>query len=368
MVATMADARRDRVGQMLLVGIEGPVLDGPVRELLQEIRPGGVVLFRRNCESTEQIASLTRSIRGLFEPAPVLAVDEEGGRVTRLTPPLPPLPPAADLGRLAMPASSQWFGALIGRALRTLGFHIDFAPVVDLSRPGASDGIGDRAFSDTPEVVAGRAGAFLQGLAEAGVAGCLKHFPGHGGASADSHLELPLAERTPEETERALQPYRLLRKRTPLAMVAHIHDPALASAGGLPASLDRRVVTEILREEIGFGGVIVADDLEMGAVAARAPFGDLAVEAIRAGNDQMLVCERADHIQAAWEGLQRALDSGDLDAAQVDRSLARIAAFKEGRAAARPDEPFHPEELAVAVDEMRDLSAEVERALRRQGT
>lgn len=283
-----------------------------------------------------------------------------------MTPPLPPLPPAADLGRLAMPATCRWFGALLGRALRSLGFHVDFAPVVDLSRPGATDGIGNRAFSSDPAVVAERAGGFLQGLAEAGVAGCLKHFPGHGGASADSHLELPSVNRSPEETEQALQPYRLLKQHAPLVMVAHIHDPELAGDVATPASLDRRQVTEVLRENIGFDGVIICDDLEMGAVAARAPFGDLAVEAIRAGNDQVLICESAERVQAACEGLRRAVATGDLERSQVEDSLGRIAAFKAGPAAARADEPFDPEELAVAVEEMRDLTGEVEKALRRQ--
>ncbi|MFQ5718398.1 MAG: beta-N-acetylhexosaminidase [Acidobacteriota bacterium] len=362
----MTTAIADRVGRMLIVGIPGPELDRASRDLLTAVRPGGVILFARNCVQAAQVAAITREVRNLYEPSPFLAVDEEGGRVTRLGAFLPPRPPAADLGRLPMAAACQWFGALTGRALRSLGFHIDFAPVVDLSLPAAGDGIGDRAFSDDPAAVAARAGGFLRGLAEAGLAGCLKHFPGHGGASADSHVELPTVQRGDDGRQRALEPYRRLRDQAAMTMVAHVVDPGLAGPQRLPSSLDRQVVTGLLRETIEFAGVSVADDLEMGAVAARGDFGDLAASAIAAGNDQILVCESPERVHAAWEGLRQAAGTPTLPAAQVEASLGRIDALAACPAVARAAEPFQPEELAVVIEEMKDLGGEVERALQRQ--
>jgi beta-N-acetylhexosaminidase len=362
----MGLSTQDAVGQRLVVGLPGPELTPAERDLLTEVRPGGVILFARNLVDAEQTARLCREIRSLFRPAPFLAVDQEGGRVSRLSPPFPALPAAGTLGRLEMVQIARWFGALTGRGLRSLGFHADYAPVADLSRPGNDDGIGDRAFGPDPEAAAARAGAFLDGLADAGVAGCLKHFPGLGGAPADTHERLPRMPSDPETRRRGLTPFRLLSMRTPMVMVSHAHYPDLSGEDPVPASLDRRVVTGLLRREVGYGGVVVSDDLEMGAVAGRAGMDELAVAAAAAGCDQLLVCHRADRIRAAWRGLGRALEGGDLDPAESDAALARIAALKASPALARPEEPFEPDELALVIEEMTDLSGEVERALRRR--
>jgi beta-N-acetylhexosaminidase len=295
--------------------------------------------------------------------------------VSRLTPPFPPLPPAARLGRLDLASVSRWFGALTGRGLRSLGFHLDFAPVVDLSRAGDEDGIGDRAYSDDPRQAASRAGEFLRGLAEARVAGCLKHFPGLGGAPGDTHLCLPRMGTDAAGLERALTPYRLLLAEAPMVMVAHAWYPMLSGNDPAPASLDRRIVTGLLRDDLGWQGITLCDDLEMGAVCPPAdgaadaprPFGDLAVAALAAGNDQVLVCQSAERVQAAHAAIRRAIASGDLDPAQSQASRERIERFRSGPACSRPDEPFDPGELDLVVDEMKNLIGEVDTALRRRG-
>ena len=241
----------------------------------------------------------------MLDPPPFLAIDQEGGRVSRLTPPFPHLPPAAHLGRLELASIARWFGALTGRGLRCLGFQVDYAPVVDLSAAGDEDGIGDRSFSPDPDTAAARAAAFLAGLEEAGVLGCLKHFPGLGGAPGDTHQVLPRMPVDEEARRRALRPYELLRDVAPMVMIAHAHYPDLSGDAPLPASLDRRIVHGILRDSMNYDGVIVSDDLEMGAVAHRAGMDELAVTAIAAGCDQVLICREPDGIHAAWEGLRR---------------------------------------------------------------
>ncbi len=351
---------------MLVVGLSGSELDAPARDLLTTVRPGGVVLFRRNLTDPEQIAALCRAIRGLLDPPPFLVIDQEGGRVSRLTPPFPDLPPAARLGRLEMVSIARWFGALTGRGLRCLGFQADYAPVVDLSREGDEDGIGDRSFSADPDAAAARAGAFLTGLEEAGVLGCLKHFPGLGGAPGDTHQVLPRMTPDGEVRRRALRPYHLLRDVAPMVMIAHAHYPDLSGEAPLPASLDRRIVHDLLRETMAYNGVIVSDDLEMGAVAGRGGMDDLAVASAAAGCDQLLICRRPELIHAAWEGLRRGAAGGDLDKHELEAALTRIAALKAHPAMTRADEPFEPEELEVVVKEMRLLTQEVENAVSRR--
>ena len=286
--------------------------------------------------------------------------------MSRLTPPFPTLPTAADLGRLELSAVARWFGALTGRGLRCLGFQMDFAPVVDLSRPGWPDGIGDRAFSDRPETAAEWAGQFLDGLAEAGVAGCLKHFPGLGGAPADTHAVLPRLPLDRDAIDRALEPYRILRRRSPAVMVSHGWFPALSGDPPLPASLDPRIVRDLLRRDLGYEGAILTDDLEMGAVTDRAPFGELAVEAVRAGHDMLLVCASPERIAAAWEGLRRAAAGGDLEPSGLEAALDRVAQLRATCGRHR-DEPFDAADFAVVLHEMTALGDEVGRALRRRG-
>lgn len=362
----MATAVQDRLGQMLVIGLSGSELDAPARDLLTTIRPGGVILFRRNLADPGQTAELCRAIRRLLDPPPFLVIDQEGGRVSRLTPPFPDLPPAARLGRLEMVAIARWFGALTGRGLRCLGFQADYAPVVDLSREGDEDGIGDRSFSADPDAAAARAGAFLAGLEEAGVLGCLKHFPGLGGAPGDTHQGLPRMTQDEETRRRALRPYKLLRDVAPMVMIAHAHYPDLSGEAPLPASLDRRIVHDLLRDTMAYRGVIVSDDLEMGAVAGRGGIAELAVEAAAAGCDQLLICRRPEHIHAAWEGLRRGAAGGDLDRHELEAALLRIAALKAHSAMTRQEESFEPEELEVVVKEMRMLTQEVENAISRR--
>ena len=247
-------------GAVLMVGFEG----AEPLERLRALGPAGLILFSRNLESAGQTIDLTERLKGLLPGPPLLALDQEGGRVSRLEPFIGPTPAAAALAR-AGSATAKEFGAGTGRALHALGFNIDFAPVVDLCGPEATNGIGDRSFGTDPRLVAELAGSFLEGLQAAGVAGCLKHFPGLGRTAVDSHLELPVASTGLERLQAEdLLPYRLLCPEAASVMVGHAHYPALNPEERLPASCSPEIVNGLLRKELGYGGLVVSDDLEMG--------------------------------------------------------------------------------------------------------
>jgi beta-N-acetylhexosaminidase len=307
---------RSHAGRVLLVGFSGTKLDSSARAALRELAPAGVIFFRRNLDTPAGLAALLGEVRARVPSPGLFALDQEGGRVSRLEPWLGPTPAAAALTS-AGPQSAERFGASTALALRTLGINLDFAPVVDLCPPGSPNGIGDRSFGTDPELVATLAGAFLRGLQAGGVAGCLKHFPGLGDTPVDSHVALPTIPRDRRRLEAEdLLPYRRLAPRSAAVMIGHAYYPALeTSSAPLPASLSGAVVTGLLRQAIGFTGLAVSDDLEMGAVAPRDLSGSAAVEAIRAGCDLVLYCS----------DLGRALQARDALVLEAERDPAFAA-------------------------------------------
>lgn len=301
----MNDLRR-QVGRTLMIGLPGPELDSETAERVRRLRPGGVILFGRNLESPPQTARLLVDVRSLTGSPLLCALDQEGGRVSRLAPWVGPTPTAAALA-VAGPEVARRFGERTAASLRSLGFNLDFAPVVDLSAADASNGIGDRSFGTEPESVAVVAGAFLDGLQAAGVAGCLKHFPGLGPTDVDSHQVLPTAERDEPGLRRLdLAPFRRLAARAATVMIGHGHYPALDPRPELPATLSAPIVRGLLRDEFGYRGLVVSDDLEMGAVAPLDEDGRAAVQAIEAGCDLLLYCAKLERAEAAATALERA--------------------------------------------------------------
>ena len=264
-----------------IVGIGGPTLAPTEAALLRAHPPCGVILFARNIVEPAQLAALTAELRRLLPPDAVLMVDQEGGRVARLRPPhWGAHPPAAALHSLR----AAWLtGALIGLDCAAAGFEVVAAPVLDLAHPGAHAVIGDRALAERPAVVAKLGRAFAAGLLAAGVQPVMKHAPGHGRACVDSHLALPRVEAA--ELDADLLPFAL-NVDLPWAMSAHIVYPAWDAM--LPATLSRTVIETIIRGRIGFGGVLVTDDLAMKALTGSP--ADLACRALAAGCDIALYC------------------------------------------------------------------------------
>jgi len=283
-------------GQLLVGGFAGA--EPPARFLaeLSAGRRGGAILFRRNLPDLEATARLCQAIADAAPPdlPPFLGVDQEGGRVTRLPKPFLTLPPARALGELGDADLVHRAARAVGVELRALGFNLDFAPVLDVDSNPQNPVIGDRSFGRDPEAVSERAVAFLRGLQDEGVLACGKHFPGHGDTDKDSHFDLPrIAHGRPRLDRVELPPFRAAAAAG-LASMMSAHVVVEALDPGAPATLSRAVCTGLLREEIGYEGVLFSDDMEMGAIAARYPIEEAVVQAIAAGCDAVLVCKDED--------------------------------------------------------------------------
>jgi beta-N-acetylhexosaminidase len=322
---------RRHIGQLLIAGFEGHQLSSELKALAREFGLGGVILFARNVAEPEQVAELSAEAFRLAPDLPLwVSVDQEGGRVARLKRPFTEWPPMATLGRSGSVALAERFARALAAELRAVGVTMDYAPVLDVHTNPKNPVIGDRALAERAELVATLGSAIVRALQDSGVAACGKHFPGHGDTSADSHHELPLVEH-PIERLRQVEfvPFRAaIAAQVATIMTAHVFMPALDDRR--PASLSRRIVNGLLREELQYDGVILSDDLEMKAIAAEYAVPQAAVMAIAAGCDGVLVCSGDHHTQAAaLEALIHAIESGELQATRVEDALQRQRRAKE---------------------------------------
>jgi len=320
-----------KVGQLFFVGFDGAADGSALRDYLGEMRPGGLIHFARNIESAEQVTALNGTLYDVLKasgcPVPFISVDQEGGRVSRLRKILPSLPTAAQLVPLGE-ARIREYGRALGEALAALGFNADFAPVVDLSAPGAVNGIGDRSFGEEAAQVVRCARAFIAGLTDAGITSWVKHFPGLGATDLDSHIGLPVCGREAAEMwDRDLLPFRECATEAAGVMIAHVHCPTFDPGPPVAASLSRAVVTGLLRARMGYDGIALTDDLEMGAVAGPPP-EQLALATLEAGSDMIMWCNSEEKARAAYLGVLDAVRSGRVDERLVDRSVERILAAK----------------------------------------
>ena len=304
----------EHAGQHLFIGFTGRELDAAARRLLNTIQPGGVVLFARNVGGAGELRRLGHALRTELAYRPLVAMDMESGRVNRLREVVGELPTTAEIKRDGMPEKAEDFGRTLGRWLHQFCVDIDFAPVFDLELTDADNALRDRCWGKSADEVIQWAGAFLEGLEREGVAGCPKHFPGLGGATSDSHEQLPTIERDLTED---IAPYWHFMRRLRAIMIGHGRYPAL---DGKPASLSRRVITDLLRRQLGFDGLVLTDDLEMGAIRS---FDDAVVEAIEAGADMVLVCHTAEKAVAAHEALSK------MPANRLAESRRRIQQFRD---------------------------------------
>jgi len=324
---------------MLVVGLAGPPrieLDVGERRALGAGERGGVVLFRRNvgtgAEGLGAVRALNAAVLEACPPdlPPLVAVDQEGGRVMRLGPPAMQLPPMRRLGDVDTSPNADLVRRVAeaqARELAALGFSMSFAPVADIHTRDENPIIGDRAFATTPEGVARLGGAWAEGLARGGVLSCAKHFPGHGDTTVDSHLALPHVDRPKADLERLeIASFRALAKNPAVdsMMTAHVVYPALDPAQ--PATLSHAICTELLRGQLGFSGVLFSDDLEMKALTM--PTGEAAVRAVNAGCDVLLVCSRADLADAAHEALVHEAEKSPAFRARCEEAFARGIAMR----------------------------------------
>lgn len=325
---------RGAVGSLIVVGLSGTELTSLERAWLRLIRPAGVILFRRNIKDAEQTLTLLDEATGLCARNSVRYVDVEGGTVNRLRDALAPLPSAQAVGSAARqqnkPRLTREFGELIARAVRAFGFNTTLAPVVDLALADSSQVMGTRAVSSDPGDVIEFAREFMLGLEAQRVVACGKHFPGLGGASSDTHFVTPEIHRTWQQVwDEDLAPYRELHKQMPIVMTNHAAYPATPGRD-MPASASRFWITNVLRRRIGYRGMILSDDLEMGGILKFLPVDEAAVEAIRAGSDLLEICHSAELILRTYEAL---LTAGEKSAAfrKLLLQRARESARKRAR-------------------------------------
>ncbi|MBX3193231.1 MAG: beta-N-acetylhexosaminidase [Labilithrix sp.] len=317
-------------GQMLVVGLEGTELTSAEERALAAGERGGVVLFRRNVTGgIAATAALTRAVARAApaDSPPLVAVDQEGGRVMRLGPPLMPLPPMRRLGDLDDVALTTRVAEAHARELAALGFTMSFAPVADVHTRDENPIIGDRAFGTTPERVARIAGAWAAGLVRGGLLACAKHFPGHGDTTVDSHLGLPRVDRPRAELDAIeIAPFRALAKSPDIAAMMSAHVVYTAIDADQPATLSPAICRDLLRADLGFEGVLFSDDLEMKAIAV--PVSEAAVRAVLAGCDVLLVCSRAELAAEAHEALVREAENSGAFRARCEEAAARSLAMR----------------------------------------
>lgn len=329
--------RRTRVRRCFAVGFDGATVDDAPLDALRAFAPGTIVLFARNVGTLEALRELIAALRGISDPPPLIAIDQEGGRVARIGEPFLAMPAAMALGAVADAALTERLATVLGRDLARLGISVDFAPVADLALDAANTVIGSRSFGSAPHQVARQVTAFARGLARGGVAAAIKHFPGHGGTAGDSHRTLPhiTADAATLQT-RDFVPFAavLSSEGAELVMTAHVVIDAFDAA--LPATLSPRILEGLLREQFGFDGVIVTDCLEMDAIANTAGTVDGARAAFAAGADLLLVSHHLDLANAAADAIDTALGDGSIPERRLDEAVARVDALRARYAVPAP--------------------------------
>ena len=340
----------EKVGQLLIGGFEGTEIGDQATRLVQEYQVGGLILYGRNITGAGQLVTLTNGLKALNgDGIPLfLSIDQEGGGVDRMPPEVRRTPGAYCVGQTGSVPAAQSYGDVLAAECAAFGLNLDFAPVLDVwSNPGNTV-IGQRAFSADARTVAGLGPAAARRMMDQGVIPAVKHFPGHGDTAVDSHVGLPVVDKSPEELEETeLIPFRAAIQsagtdgQVPAVMVAHILLTQLDPER--PASLSPAVVTGLLRDELGFAGAVLTDDLTMGAVTQSYGLGEAAVLAVEAGCDILLVCHGQDSVPAVRTALLEAVASGRITAERLDESVYRILRLKTEYALT--NEPVSPPDL-----------------------
>lgn len=360
-----------QIGQFFFIGLPGPELDDEARSLIEEIKPGGIILFGRNVESTEQVRKLLDGARAMLPIAPLCGIDQEGGLVDRLRDIFTPMPSARALRQHGDLSGVRTLGRVTGEVLRMLGLDINFAPVMSIitqARSQLTNGLYSRSFGSSPGEVLGYTTVYMRGLQATGCLGCLKHFPGIGAGDVDSHVEMPMVPLSRDDLlAQDLAPYIELFQRADdrvrVVMVSHGGFPNIdikkGTTGGLlePASISPRIVSNLLRQELGYKHLVVTDDLEMGAIAKHCEIEDAAVRAFHAGEDMLLICATPETIRRGYRALLEAARKGQISEKRIHTSLKRIGATK---ALVKPSPPLDMEKYNHLAKEIQDLNETLE--------
>ncbi len=318
-----------KVGQLLMVGFDGKRVDAETESLLRNHHICGVILFARNVQSIDQVRRLTTKLRCIAKEPLLIAADQEGGVVVRFMQ-ATVFPGNMALGAIGDTEVARNVGAATAEELRYLGVNLNLAPVLDIHNNPDNPGIGVRSFGDDPKQVAQLGRAYIEGH-QRWVYACAKHFPGKGDIAIDSHIDLPTVAHDKERLERVeLVPFKeAIDAKVGAIMTAHVTFPAFDPTIGLPATLSRPVLTGLLKEELGFSGAVITDDLEMGAIANYFGIGEAAVMAVEAGADIVLVCHTKEAQIEAYNALYEAFSSGRIPLSRLEDALTRINRLKQ---------------------------------------
>lgn len=320
----------EKIGQMLMVGIDGTEVDDDFKEFAEEYKFGTVILFGKNITSAEQLVNLTNSIKSTAGDIPyIIGMDEEGGLVTRLPDDVLSMPSALTIAGSEDTEYCYNAGYQIGTQITSFGLHTGFSPVLDIWSNPDNTVIGNRAYGKTSDDVCKYGIADMLGLKATGAIPVAKHFPGHGDIETDSHYGLPLVTKTKEELwQSELLPFKsAIENGVPMIMAAHILCTELDE--NYPASMSKNIITDLLRDEMGFEGVVITDDLTMGAISESYSFGDAAVLSINAGCDILSICFGEDNVKQAVKAIKEAVENGAITEERIDESVRRILKLKE---------------------------------------
>lgn len=327
----------EKVGQLFQVGFQSQTIDKEIKDLVENYHVGGVIYFSRNIKNLEQTASLSKNLQKLALNSGAgiplfISVDQEGGRVRRIKD-LRYFPANRELGAAGEKEMIKKAAAVTAKELKEIGINVNLAPVLDVNNNPANQVIGDRSFGADPVLVAEMGTAYIEALQAQGVIAAAKHFPGHGDTAVDSHFELPVVNHNRERLDQVeLYPFKkAIEAGVDIIMAAHIYFPALESQAGLPATLSKAVLKDLLREELNFEGVIITDDMEMGALNNSFDIAAAAVKTIKAGSDIVLISHSYDKQKKAVEAVIKAVEKGEISSERIEESLKRIVKLKAKR-------------------------------------
>ncbi|SDN44522.1 beta-N-acetylhexosaminidase [Psychrobacillus sp. OK028] len=321
----------EKVGQMIFAGIKGTIMTNETKKIISTDQVGGIILFKDNLKEGHQAVTLLNALKeeNTNNKVPLfLGVDEEGGRISRL-PGLTKLPTNEDLGKRNDATLSYDIGKLLGKEVSAFGFNLDFAPVLDINSNPDNPVIGNRSFGKDTEIVSDLGIRTMEGIQSEQVISVVKHFPGHGDTAVDSHKELPIIQKSLKDLHALeLIPFmRAIDRGAEVVMVGHILLPKIDST--YPSSLSEKVITDILRKQLGYEGIIITDDMTMKAVLNTFEIGEAAVSAVKAGNDIVLIAHDYSNVIKAKEAILRAIEAGEITEQRIDESVKRILSIKK---------------------------------------
>lgn len=322
----------EKIGQLIIAGFDGTTVNDELRSLILEKYVGGVILFSKNVESASQVVALNNEIKEInkVNKSPIfISVDEEGGLVSRMPSEFKDIPTNSDIAKYDDEDLSYNIGKVIGEEISSLGFNMDFAPVLDINSNPNNPVIGDRSFGDNEAIVSKLGIATMKGLKDSNVIASVKHFPGHGDTSVDSHVGLPVVEHDLERLKSfELVPFKkAIDAGADMVMVSHIMLPKIDEKE--PATLSKTIITDILRKDMNYNGVVVTDDMTMGAIINNYDIGEAAVKSINAGVDIVMVCHQYENVIKVIDAIKEAVKNGTITEERLDKSVERILKLKD---------------------------------------